>query len=184
MTELHSYVLAALLHFAPPTQHDSRPWADPSPEYALARYTAVAGTISELCETKKHPRVCASLMAALAIGESAIARDADEGPLCVQTGGWKGRCDHNTSASVWQVKALGIDADGPITVARLFASRPLAARIAYRAAAGSLQMCRHLADPVDRLSGLSGRCQAGLKSARERYLLWRRVSAWRPEVSK
>ena len=183
MTDLHSFVLAALLHFAPPEHQDKRPWADPSRDYALARYSKVADAIVSACESRKNPKACASLLTAIAVGESAVSRDTDEGP-CHRSGPWKRRCDGGRAVSVYQIHPTGADADGPITAERLFADRKLAARIAYRAAAGSLQMCRHLPDPVDHLSGLSGRCQAGLKSARERYKLWRKIAQFQIQEKK
>jgi hypothetical protein len=147
---------------------------------ALARYGDIARTITEVCSEQKQPRVCASLLVAIGAGESHFAADADRGP-CYREGGHRTRCDSGLAAIVWQTHAHGFDRGGaPITVERLFAERHLAAFVAFKAAAGSLNMCRHLPDPVDRLSGLSGRCQAGLKSARERYTLWRKVSSWRP----
>lgn len=173
---LSSWTLAALLHFAPPEQHDAAPWADPSREAAVERYEGVAAAIVSTCDDSPSPRSCAALLVALAVGESGLARDADVGP-CYRRGGYRTRCDSGAAASVWQAHAFGVDADGePITVARLFADRALAAWQALRVARGSLQRCRHL--PVeDRLAGLSGACRPNA-SSRARWRLWQTVSAW------
>ena len=173
---LSAWTLAALLHFAPPEQHDAAPWADPSHEAAQERYEAIATAIVETCDNSPSPRSCAALLVALAVGESGLAQDADVGP-CYRRGGYRTRCDSGAAASVWQAHAFGLDRDGePITVARLFASRSLAAWQALRVARGSLQRCRHL-PAEDRLAGLSGSCRPNA-SSRARWRLWQTVSAW------
>ena len=44
---LIAWTLAALLQHAPPERHERAPWADPSPAYALARYTGIAVAIAD-----------------------------------------------------------------------------------------------------------------------------------------
>ncbi len=178
-TTIFEWTLAALLHFAPPEHQDRNPWRDPSREAAVERYEGIARTIVERCGEQKG---CASLLAALAIGESGLARDADLGP-CHREGRWKLRCDSGRAASVWQAQAYGVDADGePITVARLFADRGLAAWHTLRVARGSLKLCAKLA-PEDRLSGLSGRCVAGPGPWRARWALWNTIRNWNPPAA-
>lgn len=181
------WVLAALLHFAPIGQWDKSKWADESHEAALERYRGIATAIESVCASAKGPaRDCQSLLVALAVGESGLARDADLGP-CYRKGGWWRRCDAGKAASVWQTQAHGFDlrpnGDGErITVARLFADRELAAWQALRVARNSLGLCKRLA-PEDRLSALSGRCHEGDGPWRARWRLWAKVKAWSPNGS-
>ena len=175
---MKEWILAALMHFAPPSNHARAPWADASPEAARARYEAIADTIAAECADVKQPRACASLLAAIAIGESGLARDADEGP-CYRKGGYRRRCDSGAAASVWQVHAHGFDPKGEdITIARLFADRRLAAWLVHRIARGSLSRCAHLPEE-DRLAGLGGSCTPS-KSARDRWHLWKQIAGWTP----
>jgi len=176
---LIAWTLAALLRFAPVAMHEGAPWADATVEDGVARRVGIANAIGSVCSDAKSPRGCASLLVAIAVGESGLARDADVGP-CYRVGGYKTRCDSGRAASVWQVQPQGWDADGqPVTVAKLFVDRELAAGIALRVARSSLSRCKS-GDPRDRLSGLSGRCIAGPGPWRSRYDLWQRVRAWEP----
>lgn len=176
-----SWILAALVHFAPPEAHERSHWADSSREAALVRYAGIAEAIGGACADAPDRRSCESLLVALAVGESGLSRDADLGP-CYRVGGWWRRCDSGRAASVWQGQAFGRDTrpsgDGqPVTVARLFASRPLAAWHALRVARSSLGLCRSL-PPEDRLSALSGRCRAADGPWRARWRLWQSVRSW------
>ena len=172
---LAEWTLAALLHFAPPERHDGRPWADASREAAVLRYEGIRDAITSQCTTKP----CASLLVALAVGESGLARDADIGP-CYRIGGYRRRCDSGRAASVWQAQAYGVGPEGePVTVARLFAERPLAAWVVLRTARASLARCKHL--PVEqRLAGLGGGNCKPSKAATSRWHLWQTVQAWNP----
>ena len=178
------WALAALIQFAPIGQWDKSRWPDESHEAALERYRGIASAIESTCASSKGPvRDCESLLVALAVGESGLARDADVGP-CYRKGGWWRRCDAGKAASVWQAQAHGFDlrvgGDGKkITVARLFADRELAAWQALRVARNSLALCKHLA-AEDRLSALSGRCHDGEGPWRARWRLWAKVKAWGP----
>lgn len=173
--KLADWTLAAMLAHAPPERQDGNPWADPSPEAARTRYEGIRDAIVAQCPD----RHCASLLVALAIGESGLARDADLGP-CHREGKWKTRCDSGRAASVWQVQAFGNDEQGQkITVARLFAERELAAWAMRRAASSSLKACKHL-PPEQRLANLGGgHCQPN-KSATARYHLWQKIKGWNP----
>lgn len=172
---LYVWTFLALLHFAPPERQASNPWADPSAEYAHARYGQIASDIVSVCASKS----CAELLVAIAVGEIGLARDADEGP-CHRAGPWKTRCDSGKAASVWQVQSYGRAPDGEkVTPAKLFADRRLAASMVLRVASGSLKQCAHL-PTEDRLANLGGGGCRPSKSARSRYLLWRSVSGWTP----
>lgn len=175
---LVEWTLAALLHFAPPELQSKNPWADPSLEAARERYQGIAEAIAGECDDVKSKRSCAALLAAIAIGESGLARDADLGP-CYRKGGHKRRCDSGAAASVWQVHAHGFDTRGEdITIERLFSERALAAWLVHRVARGSLARCSHLPEQ-DRLAGLGGNCTPSA-SARARWKLWRQVEQWSP----
>ncbi len=176
---LSVWALAALLHFAPLSNHDRAPWADASHEAALQRYEHIARAIVTACSDSPKQRDCAALLAAIAIGESGLARDADEGP-CYRRGAFRTRCDSGRAASVWQVQAWGRDSAGdPITVAKLFASRELAAKQTLKMARWSVARCGKK-DSRDRLSGLSGRCIDGPGPWRSRLALWERLRSWEP----
>jgi hypothetical protein len=180
---MKSWILAALLHFAPPEKLPRFPGHEEAPEEVRDRYALIAQAILAQAEAPEErpdgltDRQEAALLIALAVGESGLARDADVGP-CHRRGRWRTRCDSGAAASVWQVHAWGEDADGPITLRRLFASRDLAASRALLVARGSLGLCRRLL-PEDRLSGLSGRCQAGPGPWRARWRLWHSVLTWK-----
>lgn len=170
---LLAWTFAALMHFAPPSNHDRAPWAEPREE-SWRRYSRIAEAIVTVCEREsKAPKSCAALLAAIAIGESGLARDADEGP-CYRRGGYAKRCDAGKAASVWQCQAIGF-----YTVAEMFADREKAAEQALRVARSSLGRCGKL-DARDRLSGLSGRCIDGPGPWRARYDLWQTIRAWNP----
>lgn len=174
--DLSTWVLAALLHFAPPEAHEKAPWADPSRAHALARYRAVAEAIVSVCDSKS----CAALLVAQAVGETGMARDADEGP-CHRAGSYRTRCDSGRAASVFQAHAFASDKDGQkITKERLFKDRALAAWHVLRIARGSLRQCRHL-PAQDRLAGLgNSKCKRS-DAATKRWYLWQTVSAWNPK---
>jgi hypothetical protein len=184
LSALTAWTLAAMLQFAPaeraPQFEDHRETI----EETRARYAEIASTIAAECvSSSRTPKDCAAVLVAVGTGESHFARDADLGP-CYRKGAYRSRCDGGWAASVWQVHAFGFKADGtPITVEDLFADRALAAKRAIGAIRQSIRTCRHLPER-DRLSMLSGRCQEGLKSARDRYDLWQRVRVWNPPADR
>ncbi len=163
------WALAALLRFVPLGYHDGAPWADPSHAHQLARFEGIATAVQDACG---QDRGCASLLVAIAIGESAAARDADEGP-CYRRGAYRTRCDSGAAFSVWQTHRV----DHAVTGAMLFADRTVAAKQTLRIARGSLRMCRHLS-PARRLSGLSGKCIDRDGPWVARYKLWLRLRGW------
>ena len=188
---LKELVLTALLQFAPPEKQDINPWKDDSREASLVRYDGIADAIVAVCgaQPKEGPPPdatnaeirCASMLSAIAIGESGLARDADQGP-CYAKGDHKSRCDGGLAASVWQVHSYTVwDKEGKnpkkVTVKELFADRTLAAKRAHFAAMSSISRCKDL-PREDILSALSGKCQVGLKSARARYKLWNSMQGW------
>lgn len=158
------WALAAMLYLVPLGTHDRAPWADASHAAQLARYESIATAVWDACG---DDRGCASLLVSLAVGESGLARDADEGP-CYRRGGYRKRCDAGAAESVWQVQMRG-----------MFADRTAAAREAKRRARASLSMCRGLR-AEDRLSALSGRCIDGDGPWRARWRLWARMRGWTP----
>lgn len=166
------YALAALLRLVPLGTHDGAPWADDSHATQLARYEGISTAIWDACG---DDRDCAALLVALAVGESAAARDADEGP-CFRKGAYRTRCDSGAAFSVWQTHRLSHEVTGEM----LFADRTLAAKQTLRVARGSLRLCRHLS-PERRLSGLSGRCIDAEGPWVARYRLWQTVRAWRQQ---
>lgn len=167
---LFMWVLLCLFRFAPPENFDGTPWAEPRSE-SLRRYVLIAHAITITCENQKAPKSCASLLVAIAVGESGLARDADEGP-CYRRGGYTKRCDNGAAASIFQCQAVGF-----YTIAELFGSREKAADQALRVARSSLGRCGKL-DARDKLSGLSGRCIDGPGPWRARHALWLSVRAW------
>lgn len=173
---LLDWTLAALFWFAPPERHDGTPWAEPR-ERTHERYAHIAAAIVEVCETAKDKRGCVSLAAAIAIGESGLAADADEGP-CYRKGGYAKRCDSGHAASVWQVQRWTHH-----TIEELFADRRLAARQALKVAYASLAKCGKV-DKRDRLSGLSGRCIDGPGPWRARHALWLTIRGWEPPAKR
>lgn len=185
---MNEWILAALLHFAPIGQWDNSHWRDDSADSTMVRYRGIASAIESACEELgRSNRSCYALGVAIAVGESGLARDADEGP-CYRKGNWWRRCDAGKAASVWQAHAFGRDArkrgnGQPVTLARLFAERDLAAWQALRVAYGSLARCRDL-PAEDRLSGLSGRCQSGDGVWRARWRLWSTLQSWSPDAAR
>ncbi|NUP08409.1 MAG: hypothetical protein HOW73_20355 [Polyangiaceae bacterium] len=180
------WTLAALLFVAPPGRHEKAPWADPSPEYAVARYQKIADAIVSRCG---EDRSCAALLVSIAANESLAARDADEGmntnaPACYRKGKYATRCDGGLSVSVFQVRAFGVDEHGQrITLRRLHTDRNLAAWQALRVARSSLARCKHL-KPERRLSGLSGSCIDRDGPWNRHYRTWIRLRSWEPKVEK
>lgn len=171
---LIAWTFAAMLHTVPVERQLVGPWADPSLEVASARYVGISVAIADVCDGAKSERDCAALLVAIGAGESGFARDADVGP-CHRAGGYRTRCDSGAAASVWQVQRWTAE----VTIADLFADRRIAAAQALRVARASLSMCRAL--PVeDRLSGLSGRCQAGPGPWRARMKAFQALRSWEP----
>lgn len=185
MSTSFEWVLAILLHFAPVERLPQFKGYEETPEAARARYTEIAQAIVQVAhETEEtsnglSDRDEMALLAAIAIGESHLAKDADVGP-CYRKGAYRTRCDSGAAASVWQNHAWGKDEKGAVTIKRLFAERDLAARRVLGIATSSLSRCRKL-PPRDRLSGLSGRCQEGLASAQARWHLWQKIRNWKPK---
>jgi hypothetical protein len=188
-----AWCLAAALHFAPPEKLVGTPYGDETVDAGRERYASICADIVGEVEARKLGRDHVALLLALGIGESGLARDADLGidGNCYQgKSGRLGRCDMGKdgqarSASVWQVRGSVVsDEAGPVTVARLFADRKLAARHALRRAVSSLKTCTK-GPPEDRLSALaSGVCGVGeypgRKSVRARWALYQKIRGWRP----
>lgn len=169
------WTLLALVHFAPLDLQAKNPWADASSADTASRYIAIALAIDTVCEkASKSPRDCSALLVALAVGESGLAKDADEGP-CYRGGKHKTRCDSGAAASVWQVQRWSEE----VTIADLFADRALAAKRALTIARSSLSACRD-GEEQDRLSALSGSCKRGAGPWRARWALYQTARRWNP----
>ena len=183
MSALADWVLLAALHFAPIETRPQFPGHEETREEAFSRYVSIAADIAAAAEerggSEGEQRRHAALLLAVAVGESGLSRDVDEG-RCYRAGGWRKRCDAGTSWTLWQMKT-GI-LQGQLVRGQALAGfdrRRDAARAALRALLGSLGACAQLEAP-DRLSVYgAGRCVAGLPSVRARWSLFGRVLAFR-----
>lgn len=181
MNAFVAWILAAALHFAPPERHPRFDGYEETAEQAHARYEQIAVDIAAAVEGRKDAKDMAALALAWAIGESALAPDADRGP-CYRKGKWKLRCDGGLAAGPWQLHEYwDRQAKERVTVAAIFADRARSAKTVVRKLIGAWVQCAHLASE-DRLSGFGlGHCEAGNASVRARYRLWQRVRAWEPQ---
>lgn len=145
-----------------------------------ARYTSIADDIAHT--VSKHGNLpglgaadSATLMLAVAIGESGLAPDADLGP-CYREGAFRSRCDGGNAAGIMQTWV------GPKQAEAIFADRRLHLALAHRRLGASLHGCRRL--PVaERLAMYgSGNCRskAGRKGSRSRWSLFTtlRLKRW------
>lgn len=108
----------------------------------------------------------AALVLAVALKETALARDADVGPC------EKGRCDGGRAACLMQIRiGAGSTREG-WTQADLFGDRRKCFRSGVELLRRSMRACRHL--PVDaRLSAYaSGACSRGGNASRARYRVY------------
>lgn len=182
MSTLADWVLLAALHFAPIETRPRFAGFEETQEEAFGRYLGIARDIAAAAEehegTDNEKRRRAALLLAVAVGESGLSRDVDEGP-CYRVGGWKARCDGGTSHTLWQLKTAVVE--GRAVSARELRGldkRGEAAKAALRALRGSLGACRKL-EPADRLSMYgAGSCKPGLRSVRARWALFERVAAF------
>lgn len=179
MTPLAEWVLSAALTFAPIETRPQFKGYEETREEAFDRYISIANDIAEAAEgdakTPAGAKQRAALLLAVAVGESGLALDVDQGP-CYRQGGFKTRCDGGTSFTLWQMKHAHVD--GEFVKGKALeglGNRKKAARGALRAILGSLGMCKKL-PAEDRLSGYGvGRCLEGNKSVRARWSLYQRV---------
>lgn len=185
MSALADWVLLAALHFAPLETRPQFEGFEETREEGFSRYLDISRDIAAAAEeqpgTDEQKRRRAALLLAVAVGESGLSRDVDEGP-CFRRGGWRTRCDSGTSHTLWQMKAAILDGR-PVLAKELrgFDRRKDAARAALRALQGSLGQCRKL-DAADRLSAYgAGACKVGLQSVRARWALFERVAGWKPD---
>ncbi len=179
---LREWALAALLHHWPVERVPVMPGHEETRVAMLERYEQIVDAVVLVAEEEPavpgglSDRSEVALLLAIAIGESGLAKDADVGP-CFQGDGHERRCDRGRSASAWQVWASA----WKLHPGDLFNDRTLAARIALRAARGSIALCRKKGLPaVDGLSALSGRCIRNLKPAQSHYHRWNAIAAWEP----
>lgn len=179
MSPLAEWVLSAALYFAPIESRPQFKGYEETREEAFDRYISIANDIAEAAQenakTEGGAKQRAALLLAVAVGESGLSADVDQGP-CYRQGNWKARCDGGTSFTLWQLKHALID--GELVRGKLLEghdNRKRAAKGALRALLGSLGMCKKLPEE-DRLSGYGvGRCVTGNKSVRARWALYQRV---------
>lgn len=185
---LAQWVLQTLLFFAPPERAPQLPGFEESVDETRSRYAAIAEDIAAAAEAPEKTsdglsdQAEAALLVAIAIGETMLASDVDEGsPGCYRGkpgGAWWSRCDAGTSATLWQLKPIKWEGE-LVTYREHFKDRARSARIALWIARSSLSMCRKL-PAIDHLSALSGSCREGLEAPRARYRLWQKIRAWQP----
>ena len=182
MSALADWVMLAALHFAPLETRPRFEGYEETRDEAFGRYLGIAADIAAAAEehpgTDAEKRRRAALLLAVAVGESGLSRDVDEGP-CYRRGKWRARCDGGTSHTIWQIKAGWLNGQ-PIHGADLrgLDRRKDAARVALRAIHGSLGRCKAL-EPADRLSGYgAGTCKPGIASVRARWALFEKVRAF------
>lgn len=183
MSALVTWLLAAMLAFAPPAKAKRFPGWEETEGEARARYLALAQAIEAAALASNgsgySDKAEAALLLALALEESDLARDVDVGP-CYRAGGWKARCDGGTSFSVWQLKAYRKSDGTRVTGAMIQADRVLAAKKALALALGSMGQCKKLPE-ADRLSAyVKGTCQEGHAGSAKRVAKWRKVEGWKP----
>jgi hypothetical protein len=179
LTPLAEWVFSAALTFAPIETRPQFKGYEETREEAFERYISIANDIAyaaeETSKTEGSAKQRAALLLAVAVGESGLSADVDQGP-CYRQGNWKARCDGGTSFTIWQMKHAIID--GEVVRGKALEghdSRRRAARGALRSLLGSLSMCKKLPEE-DRLSGYgAGRCLEGNKSVRARWALYQRV---------
>lgn len=182
MSALADWVLLAALHFAPLETRPRFEGYEETRDEAFSRYLGIAADIAAAAEehpgTDAEKRRRAALLLAVAVGESGLSRDVDEGP-CYRRNKWRARCDSGTSHTLWQLKT-GILDGRPVRGLELrgIDKRRSAARVALRALQGSLGRCKAL-EPADRLSGYgAGTCKPGIASVRARWALVEKVQAF------
>jgi len=184
MNTIVAWLLALALQFAPPAKAHQFPGWEETEAERTARYALIAQDIYDVVYDKENKPIpgmsrarTAAFMLALAIGESGLDKDADQGP-CYREEGWKLRCDGGNAASMWQVmvgKGFVFYKDGKTRLYQkhLFKDRKKALWVALRAARGSFWACRKL-PPKLRLSVYGGgSCsnEAAQKGSAKRYKL-------------
>ena len=172
------WLLALALQFAPPSQALQFPGYVETADAARSRYTAIAEDIAAVVQAHEPlpglTRVeSAAFVLAMAIGESALAIDADKGP-CFRGRhlgrNYAGRCDSGRAVGVLQVQLASGRAEH-------FADRRKHLAVGLAALRGSLLTCWRL--PVDeRLAAYgSGSCdnEGGKAGSRKRWALFGQV---------
>jgi len=149
--QLIQYILAAMLAWAPASQHANR---DPNPEATLARYTSIAHDIAAAATHPDEPALfkdddkrvrTALLLASIAFWESGFRRDVDEGqcrpPECDGGSAWTLWQMHTDAGLTFEGVTFRYAKDRPrgwegevLTGARLAKDRVMAARAALHMA--------------------------------------------------
>ena len=183
MTAVVEWLLALALQFAPPSQALRFPGYDETADAARARYAVIAEDIAAVVQSHEPlpglTRVeSAAFVLAMAVGESALALDADKGP-CFRGRhlgrNYAGRCDSGRAVGVLQVQLASGRAEH-------FADRRKLLAVGLEALRGSLWACVSL--PVDeRLAAYaSGSCanEGGKAGSRKRWALFSQILNARP----
>lgn len=174
-TEMLTVLVLAWAHRElPPERYalfPTYPEAQETAKERTDRYQEIAQDIAEVVsEGQNTPatsrRYTASLLFAIAIHESGLAKDVDVGP-CAPERLKKGGCDGGRAASLWQIQGYDVP------------TRRDAARIALRLARRSLMVCRDLPPPERLAAYAAGNCASKMGRFRssEIYSLQKRLLA-------
>lgn len=172
------WLLALALQFAPPSQALRFPGYDEAEAATRLRYTTIAEDIVAVVQEHEPlpglTRVeSAAFVLAMAVGETALALDADKGPCFRgrrEGRNYAARCDAGRAVGVLQVQL-------PAGRAEHFADRKKLLTLGLKALRGSLLACWR--SPVEeRLAAYgSGSCgnEGGKAGSRARFALFGRV---------
>lgn len=178
MTSVVEWLLALALQFAPPSAALQFPGYVETADAARARYTIIVEDI--VAVTQAHEPLpgltrteSAAFLLAMAIGETALALDADKGP-CFRGRhlgrNYAGRCDSGHAVGVLQVQLASGRAEH-------FTDRRKLLAVGLKALRGSLWACWRL--PVtERLAAYgSGSCanEGGKAGSRKRFALFGQI---------
>jgi hypothetical protein len=188
MNPIVAWLFALALHFAPPDRAHQFPGWEETNKERTARYAQIAQDVYDVVydeDSKPIPGMSrartAAFMLALAIGESGLDKDADQGP-CYRAPGWKLRCDGGNAASMWQImlgKGFIFDRDGKTKLYQkhLFKNRKKALEISLRLTRSSFWACRKLPPELRLAVYGGGSCanEAARKGSAKRYKLAKKL---------
>lgn len=152
---MQSWIFALLVSHIPLAAADRAPYPEAveTRDERRARYESIAEDIAAVAPDRES----ASLLIAIAVHESGLARDVDLGP-CAPARVKKGGCGGGRAMSMWQIEGL-----------KCWPTRREAAALALRKARGSQQQCRHLPYQERLAIYARGRCSSaeGRRLSRE-----------------
>lgn len=172
---LSALVFAWLCHSVPPDRvRTVRPEAAETIDARRERYHAIADDIAAavLADPEADQRKAAALLVAIAVHESALAKDVDA-PDCHVALIRRGGCDGGRARSLWQLQGVRP------------ADRREAAALALKAARRSLGACRALSVDARLAVYAAGVCtsSAGQAQSREMYRAQQRLLVRRDDAS-